>query len=290
MPFGESIGAFPEFFAQSAALRPYIWTALGLGGVAAVAAAVMNWKETIRSKGGRLFGFGAILTGVAIYSAAAPGRHYVHYLLFLAVPVFAWSAAGLTCFDAQVQKRKVAARTLITIIVGAVWATFAIVPQTLQEPVGEYPAGYLEKMLAAPPTPVGAAVRKYGKPGEPLAVWGWMGHLFVETGMWRATRDSVLDYAWIGTGRPGSMDVIEDYKNAVPRYFQDLFMSDLEKSQPAVFVDAVSPLGGAFHNRALFGYETFPPLAAYVSAHYRFVEEVEGVRIFLRTDTRPTGG
>jgi hypothetical protein len=165
---------------------------------------------------------------------------------------------------------------------------FAIIPQTLQEPVGGRPVGFLEEMLAAPPTPVGAAVRKYGKPGEPLAVWGWMGELFVETGMWRAARDSVLEYAWAGTNRPpGRMEVIKDYGNAVPQYFKDLFMSDVEKSQPAVFVDAVSPTSFAFNDRALFGYETLPPLAAYVSAHYRLVEEVEGARIFLRTDTRP---
>jgi len=112
-----------------------------------------------------------------------------------------------------------------------------------------------------------------------------MEDLFRETGMIQANSDMLLGYAWVGTGRPQDrVDVVADYLHVVPDYFKQLYISDLKKHNPPVFVDAVAPEGFAFTDRALFGYETFPALAQYIDEHYQLQAEINGIRIFVRKD------
>ncbi len=158
----------------------------------------------------------------------------------------------------------------------------------LNDPADGRPLGDLEENLSYQGTPAGNAIRKLGLSGQSLAVWGWMNELFVETGMWSATSDNVLMFSWVWTDRPEDTTVyLPNYLDLAPRYFKDLYIAELAKNKPPVFVDAVSLQGFAFRDRNLCGYETFPPLAAFINGNYRLITEVDGIRIFLRNDLQP---
>jgi hypothetical protein len=157
----------------------------------------------------------------------------------------------------------------------------------LNKPANGRPLGYPDKYTSYQGTPAGNAIRKFGLSGHSLAVWGWMNELFVETDMWSATSDNVLGYSWVRTTRPEDINILPNYLDVAPRYFKILYIADLAKNKPPVFVDAVSPQGFFYVDRHLYGYETFPPLAAFIDSNYCLITEVDGARIFIRNDLRP---
>ena len=72
--------------------------------------------------------------------------------------------------------------------------------------------------------------RSAAKAGDTLSVWGWMPECYVRTGLAPATRDAVGHY------------VVS--KGPYEEYYRKRHLQDLERSRPAVFIDAVCD--GAF--------------------------------------------
>jgi hypothetical protein len=70
-------------------------------------------------------------------------------------------------------------------------------------------------------------------------------------------------------------------------YFQQVYLADLERSRPPVFVDAVGPGNFCYTDRTVAGYETFADLHALIERNYRQVAELEGTRVFVRADRLP---
>jgi len=283
-----SIDAFPEFLATSKMFSVWFGFQLIAGLLLLIVVLWFGGLKSLKSFSVKLLIFSAALLIVAVYSVIAPGRHYIHYLLFLTVPATLWLMACTACFEqwAKSLKKPLHIQAVINLLMVGVISVVATL--LLNDPADGRPLGYLKKFTSYPGTPIGNAIRNLGLSGQSLAVWGWMYGLFIETDMWSATRDNVLVYSWVGTGRPeDTMEVLPNYLDVAPRYSKDLYMTDLVKNKPPVFVDAVSPKGFAFHDRILFGYETFPPLAAFIDGNYRLITEIDGARIFIRNDLQP---
>jgi hypothetical protein len=194
-----------------------------------------------------------VLTFICILMA---GQAFLHYLLLL-VPVLAVFIglaflAGrrlLGCGEGPGQAAQLSRWFLV--------ASFLVmVPQTLRS------VQYVRDVAAVYPRPptenisaIADCIRPAGRPGDALAIWGWMPSYYVETGLMPATRDAVSDFAI--TAGP--------YRD----YFQARFLGDLKRSRPAFFIDAVSD--GAFLGpswRRADAHEGFPELAAYVDENY----------------------
>jgi hypothetical protein len=231
--------------------------------------------------------FSAALLIVAAFSVIAPGRHYGHYLLYLTIPSALWLMACTACFEqwAKSLKKPLHIRAVNRLLMVGVVSMVAML--LLIHPAYRRPRGYPDKFASYRGTPAGNAIRNLGLSGQSLAVWGWMNELFVETDMWSATSDTVLWFSWVRTMRSEDINILPNYLDVAPEYFKNLYITDLEKNKPPVFVDVVSPQGFFYVDRHLYGHETFPPLAAFIDGNYRLITEVDGVRIYIRNDLQP---
>jgi succinate dehydrogenase hydrophobic anchor subunit len=194
----------------------------------------------------------------AIYQAHRP---FPHYLLFSVVPVSFCVAnvLGLVRYLDLQSGRAMVVRGLFVI--------FFLIP--LGVTTFESPNQFDPRAIVPQHAEV-AAISRYAKPGDRMAVWGWSPEYYVQTQTIMSTRDSNIERLLLQT----------PYRE----YFRARFLSDLRAHPPLVFVDAVAPGGFLYDNRAAYGIDTFPALAAYVREHYTEREEVAGVRIFVAKD------
>ncbi|HZV34728.1 MAG TPA: hypothetical protein VFB72_09175 [Verrucomicrobiae bacterium] len=92
------------------------------------------------------------------------------------------------------------------------------------------------------------------RPGESMAIWGWMPRYYVETGLYPGTRDAVGHYV-ISSG---------PYQD----YFRSRFLRDMEQNRPVLFLDAVA--GGMFiwNWKVMDRHECFPALTKFIDDNY----------------------
>jgi hypothetical protein len=114
---------------------------------------------------------------------------------------------------------------------------------------------------------IAKTILKYASPGESMAVWGWAPDLYVDTGLIQATRAGVI----------GPLKYFP-----LRQYFFKQYADDLINSNAKLFVDAVAPKMIGFKDRETQGHEVFPEIARVINKNYRLVDEVQGVRIYLK--------
>lgn len=217
--------------------------------------------------------FSLLLVLVSTASAMAPGRNVFHYLHFVFFPAalcmgcffgVVWDSLGVGGFPAGKRPWLPPALALLVIGVGVVplvaWRIRAPYPYA-----GLYTAG--RSVLAIPEA--AREVMRHSRTSDGLAIWGWTPHLWVETGMWQATRDG-------NTIRQVEAGALQDT-------FLRRFHNDLVRNRPPVFVDSVGP-GNFMADRASGGHEHYPAIRDYIASQYRLVREIDGMRIYVRRD------
>jgi hypothetical protein len=294
---GVSLGSIVENLPN---LRPYMarfvtlfhaMMALGTLGALSLAWLRLGRPKPVANR--RLLIFSSVLLPIAIYTALAPGRPFPHYFLFVLFPVVGWAFAACSAAlahqtqrpaetDASAELDPASSKPLSLAL--AAWLAVGLCVQVSEHffspqliPV----RGLVSEFLKTPRGKVSEAILAHASPGEALAVWGWMNQFHAETGLWKATSDQALEYLWNVKTEGVS---VSSWMELVPDYFEDLYLADLKRSNPPVFVDAVAPGSFIFNNRASFGYETFPALAEHINSHYSLAGEIDGIRIFLRKD------
>lgn len=116
---------------------------------------------------------------------------------------------------------------------------------------------------------VSDTILMYANPNERMIVWGWMNQFHVETGL-------IQGYRGICTlGITGS----NNYEN----YFSELLMNDFKINRPKIFVDAISKNSFYFNDTASQRHENFPQLKTYIDKNYCLKSNIEGIRIYVRT-------
>jgi hypothetical protein len=281
-------------------LRPYMprfvtlfHAMMALGTLGALSLAWLRLGRPMPIANRRLLIFSSVLFPIAVYTALAPGRPFAHYFLFILFPVVGWAFAVCSAAiasqaqateetDSATQLDSASSKPLSFAL--AAWLTVGLCLQISEHffspqllPV----RGFVGEFLKTPRSKVSEAILAHASPGEGLAVWGWMNQFHAETGLWKATSDQALEYLWNVKTEGVS---VSSWMELVPDYFEDLYLADLKRSNPPIFVDAVAPGSFIFNNRASFGYETFPALAEHINSHYSLAGEIDGVRIFLRKD------
>lgn len=209
-----------------------------------------------------LFWLGIILLVTAVICIIVPARTTLHYTLLLFLPALLCLGAALGDFWPHTGLR----RGFIGLILVCTLVPLGL---RLRQPV---PAmfGQMAEHWARPRTTLGAVLRHWHLPDTRLALWGWNSSVYVESGLPQATRDTV------------SMWCIEDTPQR--DYYRVAYLADIMQHQPGLFVDAVGRNATAYNQRSTQGHETFPALAAYVRQHYRLVTDLEGPRVYVRTD------
>ncbi len=248
--------------------------AVGLGGGVAILAAAFLIERARRPDFGRNAGqwlpplVALACCLAAWYGVERPGAEYIHYLLWFVVPIAALFGCAIGIFLNACLKLASSKRWLVPVAAVAI-ALAATVPfAVLRVSTGHPLYASLAQDLAPEGDPVLVLLESNVKPGDGLSVWGWMPEYYVATGGLLGTRDAITHFQIVPS-------IYRDY-------YRRRYLSDLARSRPKFFIDAVSPSTFAFHDPTVDGHEAFPELARIVAADYRQIGESYGVRLYER--------
>lgn len=210
-----------------------------------------------------------LLVAAAFYSVLRPARQVAHYLHLLVIPVT--TLAGLTLAVATGE----AAAGPTPWRRAQPWLVFALLALGLQA----YPrvlqshrfVGHVREYRNEPISAAARFIREHAQPGDTIAMWGWEPHLLVETGLSHGTREA--------------QSANQIMRWPLQHYYLTRYLWDLERRQPAWFVDVVGQGSFAFEDRPNQAHGSAPELAAYVAGHYQLVGEFEHRRVYRRLAT-----
>ncbi len=215
--------------------------------------------------------FFIVMALAAIYAIEAPQTPFVHYLLFLIVPVTGFVGALLGAFLAMGRDARMPRWLLPAVVLVAALA--AIVPLA-RGSLANNP--FLDHPVLAVQPPLDPAARRLQaaiEPGKRVAMWGWMPQYLVDTGAVMGTRDAISQFQ------------IE------PRSFRDYYraryLDDFLRNEPDFVIEAIGPADFAYHDRATQGIASFPELRNVVDASYSVVFDTDGVRLYARRGSAP---
>ena len=211
-----------------------------------------------------------LLLAAAFTAVAAPGREFMHYELFLVVPSGFVTASAFLWMRTWLQTRAPrSALRLERLGIACFVLLTCLVPTALREHIDDaWDAGFF-----SPAAPLPTAIRRYATDRDTVVVWGWRSGLYIASRRVPGTRfaDSELQ--------------IEPA--AYQQYYRDVYLSDFQRSKPAIFVDAVGPGDFTYTDRSEAGHETFEELRQAIARDYRQVAEIDGARLFVRNDHVP---
>ena len=214
----------------------------------------------------QLFLTGAFLTAAAIMAIVGPQRGFLHYVLWLPLPLTFWLGAAVGGWWAQLTTTW--SRILLCIILMISGGLLPVVTRSYQST--PYPFGRFLESWRYPHQSVAVIIKALAGEGDSLGIWGWANNFYVDANLPQATRD------------PNSFFMIQPGGNQ--KYYRAGYLSDLRQHRPAVFIDAVGPESFHFTDRIKSGHEIFPELDSYIKEYYTLVADLTGSRIYARND------
>lgn len=215
------------------------------------------------------FAFLVVLTFFTLYAITRTGSEYVHYLYFLIGPLLLWLARGLADLRAQW-----AGRSRLAWMPAGFVAVFLLaflvkakINYDRKESMNRYPTEY-QGGWRMHPSGVAEKVLQYARPGEKLVVWGWRCDYYVQTQMPQGVAENHT--------------IRSVFNHPLRNAYQRRYISDIMRSFPPVFVDAVGRNNLWLIDRKTQGHESYPPLCRFIAAHYQCVGLVDDTRIYVR--------
>ena len=214
--------------------------------------------------------YSLVILSASSYSVIRPGNSFSHYLLFLIIPSGFLIGVFLGELAKVLQVSKFTRSHLkFSLLTGVVFITVAssFLQFTITIISDNFYLDNRRRFAKNYLSPIAKTILNYASPGESMAVWGWAPQLYVDTGLIQATRASVI----------GPLKYFP-----LRQYFFKQYADDLINSNAKLFVDAVAPRMIGFKDRETQGHEVFPEIARVIKENYRLVDEVQGVRIYLK--------
>ena len=228
----------------------------------------------------------AVSVCAAVFSIHKPHRYFIHYLLFLYIPLgafvgylfirasggaddrlpdpglnskFRWMrfAEGRLAF--------LSAAFVLSLGCEAYLWDFKLPADLEIPPILRAPEGYL--------------IRHLTNPGDQIFVWGWNLHPYLSSGRVPSARDPNtmgLYYPYVGVPTSVSDALTESYRARLLKEFQS--------NPPALIVDAVGPTSWFTKDPQVWGFELIPSFKAFIDQHYIHLIDLYGERYFLRRD------
>ncbi len=199
----------------------------------------------------------------SLYAVLKPGNEFTHYLLWLIFPVSllnAWLLSELMELGLKSQ------RIWALAWCGGIILTIGFRVAQAQ-PLNQYPShATLNRQL--PESLVSKTIKKYAQAGDTLVVWGWMCRYYVETQMVEGTAENHTERCI--------------FEHSMRNEYRERFLSNIQRTKPKVFVDAVGKNNHWVTDRATQGHESFGDLGDFVKNHYLYMGMVDETRIYVR--------
>ncbi|MBD2757884.1 hypothetical protein [Spirosoma validum] len=223
----------------------------------------LNWNW-------RVGGFLLALFFAGLYAITRTGSNYGHYLFFLVGPLLLWLAYGCHQLLLGSTIRHQAWLTASLMAVFLLAFSFPLASRYRQgQPLNAYPSDQ-QGGWQLPQSAVAKVIRQYTRAGDKLAVWGWRCDYYVQT--------------QLAQGVAENHTIRSCFNHPLRGLYQRRYVSDLLRSQPRVFVDAVGSHNLWMRDRATQGYESCRLLKLFIERHYQYVGLVDDSRIYVRRD------
>jgi hypothetical protein len=198
----------------------------------------------------------------AIYAATKSGNLFVHYLNFCVYPLALTAALGMQRMK-QNKFMLLAGPLLLLTWFGIVDAISYLKSRQLNSLISE-------GATTLPESPVVRALKPFATPTDRMVVWGWQCQYYVEAQLAQGTAENHSE-------RSIFLHPLRDV-------YRRRYLSDMRRTKPAIFLDAVGKNSLWVQNVATQGHESFPELAEYISRNYRFLGTIDGTRLYIRRE------
>jgi hypothetical protein len=232
----------------------------------------IGMRPALRSWPHRMALFSVLLLLVCAATVMAPARNVFHYLHCSFFPAALCMGCVLGARLQTIETGQVAdSRPWTATVLAVLVLGLTVLPQVAWRIRAPYPYGgsYLDGRYLPMVSEPARETLRHSKTGDGLAIWGWAPWLWVETGLWQGTRDGNT--------------IRQIQSSGLQESFQHRYLHDLIRNRPAVFVDSVGA-GHFIADRAIHGHEQYPEIGAFIAKEYRFVREVDTMRIYVRKD------
>jgi len=194
-----------------------------------------------------------------IYAITKSGNDFVHYLNFYIVPWALLSATGI---------KKLNKFAIILPLCFLAWVGFSDAlsyrrHHTLNQFVSDNATTLAQ-------SPVVKELKKYSKKGDYMVVWGWQCTYYVEAQLAQGTAENHSERSI--------------FQHNMLQTYQSRYISDIQRTKPAIFIDAVGKNSFWVQDRKTQGFENYAALAEYISQHYNFKGTFDDTRLYVRKD------
>jgi len=199
--------------------------------------------------------FGLVFLAVSLYAVLQAGNFFQHYLSYFFFALLLATGLTLSLILPVLQKK------LSLILLSLAWLQGSYNLLTQRPPVGDFTRQH---------RPIARLIQQLSRPGEALLVWGYADGLY-----------PMAD-------RPPAFHRITTYwlyhpEEGLHAYRLRQFFEQMERYQPRLVVDVQTP-GRSLDGEGRYRLTNFPEISRYVLARYWLVGEVEGVRIYRKTE------
>jgi hypothetical protein len=263
LTFGEK---FSQFISMASSKRLNSSSLFQITSIFLIPATILFFRESIVRR--KLFFtntfifffYSLFILVVSLYIVVRPGNPFPHYLLFLVFPC--GFLIGVIIGEIfKLSENNAFYKQIQFLILLLMIATSLLQSYTFIRSEHPYLSQH-QKYLQDYQTPLVRTILKYASPNDSMAIWGKRNDLYVETGLYPGVRDGATK--WMV------------FKGPQQAYHLKSFADDLLKSQSKVFVDAMAG------EKKIYRYDAYPAIDTVIENNYRMVDEIEGIRIYVR--------
>ena len=195
----------------------------------------------------------------SIYAVTKSGNDFIHYLNFCIIPCTLLAGYSLS----KIEKWSVAFPVIVLLWFASNDAYHYVKERRLN-------AFNSVNARTLAQSPVVTALKKYSKPDDYMAVWGWQCAYYVEAQLLQATAENHSE-------RSIFLHPMQDK-------YKSRYMADMERTRPAIVLDAVGKNSMWVQNKKAQGIESYPALLEYVKANYKLIGDFDDTRLYVRND------
>lgn len=205
-----------------------------------------------------------LLILTAIYAATKSGNTFIHYLNFCIYPWILLAAYGTA--------KRYKQFTIFSVIMLLWFVGNDAISYRKEHRLNAFESIGGANKLAE--NQVVKELKKFTKAGDYMVVWGWQCQYYVEAQLAQGTAENHSERSI--------------FKHALQEKYLSRYLSDLNRTKPAVILDAVGKNSMWVQDKKTQGIENFPALANFIHQHYTLVSDKDDIKLFVRKDRLTT--